>query len=126
MRRTALTLLPLATAFTMAGCGSGDSPKAARTPSGDSDCGKVATAGEAQAELKVTKGSASCAEARSVFQAFFAEVAGGKAPGQGSGGRLTVQGWSCVIYPPDRIQQKGRGADCAKAGTTVTAFQGPG
>ncbi|MCO6011347.1 hypothetical protein NE236_41005 [Actinoallomurus purpureus] len=126
MRRIAVMSLTLSLAALLAaaGCGSGDKPKAAKTPAaGAADCGKVDAAGGAPAYLKVTKGSAPCADAVSVYKAFFAEVADGKAPGQGSGGGLAVQGWSCVIYPPDKIQQNGRGADCTKGGTTVTAFQ---
>ncbi|WP_433188313.1 hypothetical protein [Actinoallomurus sp. CA-150999] len=127
MRRIALLSLPLAALLAVTGCGSGSKPKAAKTTAtGQADCGKVDAAGGAPAYLKVTKGSASCAEAVSVYKAFFAEIAEGKAPGQGSGGELSVQGWSCVIYPPDQIQQNGRGADCTKSGATVTAFQKAG
>jgi hypothetical protein len=123
MRRIAVTSLSLAALLAVAGCGSGDKPRVAKTTAaGATQCG-VDTAGDAPAYLKVTKGSASCAEAVSVYRAFFAAIAEGKAPGQGSGGGLAVQGWSCVIYPPDKIQQNGRGADCTKGGTTVTALQ---
>jgi hypothetical protein len=123
MRRIAVTSLSLAALVTVAGCGSGDKPNAAKTTAAATQCGKVDTAGDAPAYLKVTKGSASCAEVVSVYKAFFAAITEGRAPGQGSGGGLAVQGWSCVIYPPDKIQQNGRGADCTKGGTTVTAFQ---
>lgn len=124
MRRIAVTSLSLAALLTVPGCGSGGKPKAGKAaPAGTTQCGRVDSAGGAPAYLKVTKGSASCAEAVSIYKAFFAAIAEGKAPGQGSGGGLAVQGWSCVIYPPDKIQQSGRGADCTKGGTTVTAFQ---
>jgi hypothetical protein len=126
MRRVAVMSPILATPLALTGCGPGAEPKAARSPTaGAADCGKVDAAGGAPAYLKVTTGSATCAEAVSVYQAFFAEIAEGKAPGQGSGGGLAVRGWSCVIYPPDRIRRNGRGADCTKGGTTVTAFQNP-
>ncbi|MCO5974281.1 hypothetical protein [Actinoallomurus soli] len=124
MRRIAVLSLPLALLLAAAGCGSGGGPKTATTPPARAvDCGQIDTAGGASAYLKVTRGSAPCGEAVSVYKAFFAAIAEGRAPGQGSGGGLAVQGWSCVIYPPDQIQQSGRGADCAKGGTTVTAFQ---
>ncbi|GAA0317366.1 hypothetical protein NE235_06130 [Actinoallomurus spadix] len=127
MRRIALLSLPLAALLTAAGCGSDGRPKVATTPPARAvDCGQIDTAGGAPAYLKVTKGSAPCGDAVSVYKAFFAAIAEGKAPGQGSGGALAVQGWSCVIYPSDRIQQDGRGADCTKGGTTVTAFQKAG
>jgi hypothetical protein len=108
------------------GCGPGTEPRTAEPPTaGTADCGKVDAAGGASAYLRITRGSATCPEAVSVYTAFFAEIAAGKAPGQGSGGRLAVRGWSCVIHPPDTIQRDGRGADCTKGDTTVTAFQNP-
>ncbi|MEV5755062.1 hypothetical protein AB0L00_45330 [Actinoallomurus sp. NPDC052308] len=124
MRRIAVLSPPLAVLLLAAACGSGGTPKATKTVmAGAVDCGQIDAAGGASAYLKVTKGSAPCRDAVSVYKAFFAAVAEGKAPGQGSGGGLAVQGWSCVIYPSDQIQQNGRGADCTKGGTTVTAFQ---
>lgn len=124
MRRTAAVLsLPLAALITLTGCGSSGKSKPGRTTAAAAECGKVDTAGGVSAYLKVTRGSVSCGEAVSIYKAFFAEIAAGKAPGQGSGGGLPVQGWSCVIHPPDQIRQNGRGADCTKGGTTVTAFQ---
>lgn len=125
MRHRIVLLLPAAVAaLALAGCGSGGG-KTAKTakPAAQAACGKVTTAADAAAQVKVVQGTAPCGEAMSVFKAFFAEVAGGKAPGQGSGGGLTVQGWTCTIYPEDQPQADHRGADCRKGGATVAAFQ---
>ena len=123
-RRAILATLPLVALLAAAGCGGSSGHKAGAKNAG-ADCGSVTTAAGTHAELKVTKGTVACPQAVSVYKTYFEDLAKGEAPGEGGGGTVNVQGWSCDSYSVPQMQQTGQGGYCAKAGTTVTAFMSP-
>lgn len=66
--------------------------------------------------LKVRKGRVACGPARKVFKTYLTKLRRGEAPGNGGGGPVHVQGWTCVSGPATDP-----GSACTKAGTRFTA-----
>ncbi len=45
----------------------------------------------------------------------------GKAPGNGGGGPVTVNGWTCQGFPTPELLKTGKTSKCVKAGIEILA-----
>lgn len=71
------------------------SPSSTLAGPGDK-CGVVTMPGGDRFRLTVHKGKVDCAQARKVFKTYLTKLRRGEAPGNGGGGPVHVQGWTCV------------------------------
>lgn len=110
-------LLPLA-----AGCGS---PKAAPRPSSSSTvavtltCGTATTAAGVKVRVEIAKGHVPCATALAVARAYAEAVRSGRAPGNGGGGPVKVNGWICQGFTTPVVDQTGDTSSCVRDGTEI-------
>ena len=101
----------------VAGCGGG-APRAAASPQA---CGTGRTAANVPVEIEIDRGQASCAVALSVERAYAAAIVAGRAPGNGGGGPVTVNGWQCQGFPTPELLKTGDVSKCGKDGTQILA-----
>ena len=123
MRRAVRLVLATLAMALVAGCGNAH---AARTGTSSSatvggSCGKSATAGHVPVTLEVTAGTVPCAQAMQVESAYNHELTAGMAPGNGGGGPVRVNGWTCQGYPTPRVLQTGQVSRCARNGSQFDA-----
>lgn len=128
MPRVAQLTAPLLAVALAAGCGSAHAARiGAKTTSGvlaaggGGSCGRAYTAGHVPIILKVSTGTVACSQAQQVETAYNREIAAGKAPGNGGGGPVQVDGWTCQGLPTPRILRTGEVSTCAKDGNQFTA-----
>ena len=100
----------------LAGCGA---TKAAVRPQ---SCGTGRTAANVPVEIEVNRGQVSCAVAKTVEQNYAAAIVAGKAPGNGGGGPVTVNGWKCQGFPTPELLKTGDVSSCAKGGVDIVAI----
>ena len=108
----------LITAIAVAGCG-GDSPKAATKPQA---CGTTRTAANVPIEVEVNHGQVTCAVAMTVEKSYAAAIVAGKAPGNGGGGPITVNGWKCQGFSTPELLRTGEVSKCGKDGAEILAI----
>ena len=73
-------------------------------------------------EIEVNRGQVSCAVAKTVEQNYAAAIVAGKAPGNGGGGPVTVNGWKCQGFPTPELLKTGDVSSCAKGGVEIVAI----
>lgn len=114
---------PLTLTLLAAGCGSarqpeqGSSPSTARAVS----CGQGKTAADVPVNVQVDRGHTSCATALAVMNAYARAVQQGLAPGNGGGGPVKVQGWTCQGFDTPTVLKTGDASKCDKAGSEILA-----
>jgi hypothetical protein len=127
MRRTALLVAAILAPVLMAGCGSAH---AARTGSGLSgaeastgeSCGQSFSAGHVPVTLEVDAGTVPCAQAEQVESTYNHDLTAGLAPGNGGGGPVRVDGWTCQGFPTPHVLQTGEVSKCARNGNEFDAL----
>jgi hypothetical protein len=121
MRRAAQLIAVLAAMTLAAGCGSA-SAHAARVGSRTSSesaartggsCGNSFTAGHVPIVLKVDSGTVPCPQAQQVESGYNQDIVTGKAQGNGGGGPVKVNGWTCEGFPTPRILRTGQVSRCS-------------
>jgi hypothetical protein len=119
-RRVALATLAasLAAALALAGCGSGAKPAAASVQ----DCGTTRTAANVPVEIEVDRGQVTCGAAMQVEASYAKAIVDGKAPGNGGGGPVRVDGWTCQGLDTPQLLKTGETSQCAKAGREIVAI----
>jgi hypothetical protein len=100
----------------LAGCGQSAGAKARAT-----DCGTSHTAAKVPIEVAVEQGGISCATALAVESDYAKAIVAGKAPGNGGGGPVTVNGWTCQGFPTPELLKTGKTSKCVKDGTEIIA-----
>jgi hypothetical protein len=120
----ALAVLALALA---AGC-SGSSTAAPASPSAASAqqvtgkvCGTAYTAAHVPVRVEVPRGGIDCALALRVQADYTRKLAAGEAPGNGGGGPVPVDGWTCEGYPTPQVLRTGRASECHRGGVEFFA-----
>ena len=93
---------------------------ASPVPSGR-PCGMGKTAAGVPVQVQVVRGSVDCLAAIKLQRAYAAEVASGKAPGNGGGGPITVTGWVCVGFDTPEILRTGDTSKCTRDGAEIVA-----
>lgn len=127
MRRFLLAVVALGAAVApLSACGT--SPGAESTGSASvagpgTVCGDIRTAAGYPATERIVRGQVSCADVTHVFTDYYAALGAGRAPGNGGGGPVRVDGWVCESTPAtasDPTTTCDRGADEITAQVHVT------
>lgn len=113
--RIALIALLLAVA---AGCGSAP----AKTKPKVTDCGTAKTAANVPIHIEVTTGHVSCTTALAIERKYAEAIRSGLAPGNGGGGPIKVNGWTCQGYATPVVLHTGKASKCVKDGTEILAI----
>jgi hypothetical protein len=110
-----LIALLLATAI---GCSSAP----AKTKPKLTGCGTAKTAANVPIHIEVTSGRVSCATALSIERKYAEAIRSGLAPGNGGGGPVKVNGWTCQGYATPIVLHTGKASKCVKDGTEILAI----
>jgi hypothetical protein len=111
--------LVLVLAFAVGGCGS-SSPKT--TAAKVTSCGQAKTAANVPIHIEIVEGQFSCQTALSVEQKYDAAVRSGHAPGNGGGGPIKVDGWTCQGFSTPVVLHTGKASKCVKGGDEILAI----
>jgi hypothetical protein len=104
-------------ALSLTGCsGSSKAPVHAQA------CGTGHTAANVPVEIEVNRGQVSCAAAMTVEADYAAAIVAGKAPGNGGGGPITVNGWQCQGFPTPELLKTGDVSKCSKDSVEIIAI----
>ncbi len=132
MGQIALAVLALALA---AGCSATSSSQPAATgqrasaASGQSaalmTCGTLDTAAHVPVKVQVPRGAVACAVALRVQSDYTRKLSAGQAPGNGGGGPVPVDGWTCEGYPTPEVLRTGRASECHRGGIQFFAVLPP-
>lgn len=98
-----------------AGCTSAPAKPKAKTAS----CGTARTAANVPIRVEVASGSVSCATALSIEHKYADAIRSGLAPGNGGGGPVKVDGWTCQGYSTPFVLRTGKTSKCVKDGTEI-------
>jgi hypothetical protein len=128
--RSALRLATLVAAITVTaalavGCGhatAGDKAHAATTAT---PCGSTRTAANVPVKIEVLHGQVSCPDALTVERDYTKAIMAGKAPGEGGGGPVNVNGWHCSGFPTPQVLKTGWASKCVKSSAEILAILPP-
>lgn len=85
-------------------------------------CGTTKTAANVPIHIEVTSGHVSCATALSIERKYAEAIRSGLAPGNGGGGPVKVNGWTCQGYATPVVLHTGKVSKCVKDGTEILAI----
>ena len=85
-------------------------------------CGTAKTAADVPIHIEVTSGHVSCATALSIERKYAEAIRSGLAPGNGGGGPVKVNGWTCQGYATPVVLHTGKASRCVKDGTAILAI----
>ncbi len=86
------------------------------------DCGPSRTAANVPVEIEVYRGQVSCSAALQVEASYAKAIVDGKAPGNGGGGPVSVEGWTCQGLATPQLLKTGETSKCAKDGHEIVAI----
>ncbi|HUC57503.1 MAG TPA: hypothetical protein VMA95_08880 [Streptosporangiaceae bacterium] len=123
MHRTArlsFAALIAGTVVLAAGCGSasnstGSAPKVTA-------CGSAKTAANVPVHIEVAKGNVRCATALAIENQYAKAIRSGKEPGNGGGGPVKVNGWTCQGYATPVVLNTGKASKCTEDGNEILAI----
>lgn len=108
--------MALVSALTLTACGHGGT--GATTPR---RCGTGRTPINAPVTISVNSRQVSCGTAMSVDVDYGKAVRAGKAPGNGGGGPVKVDGWTCSGFPTPEVLRTGNAFKCVKQDMEILA-----
>jgi hypothetical protein len=85
-------------------------------------CGTARTAANVPIHVEVTSGGVNCTTALSIEHKYADAIRSGLAPGNGGGGPVKVNGWTCQGYATPYVLRTGRTSECAKDGIEILAI----
>ena len=103
-----------------AGCGS--SASAGNGTAAAKSCGTTRTAANVPVRVQVEHGQASCATAMSVERAYARAILAGRAPGNGGGGPVNIEGWTCRGFDTPEVLKTGQASKCVRNGVEILAI----
>jgi len=109
-----LGVVVVAAAVALGGCGGAKSNAASIQ-----DCGTSRTAANVPVEVKIYRGTVTCAAAMTVEKNYATAIRAGDAPGNGGGGPVTVSGWTCQGLTTPQVLKTGDTSKCTKKGTEI-------
>src|SRR5215475_2546123 len=115
--RTRYSAAAVLCALAVAGCGAAK-PAAAKVQ----DCGTGRTAANVPVEIEVDRGQVSCSAAMQVEAAYASAIVHGLAPGNGGGGPVKVDGWTCQGLDTPQLLKTGETSKCVKPGDEIVAI----
>jgi hypothetical protein len=98
----------------LAGCGS-TKPR----PAAAHSCGTSRTAANVPVVVEVRTGTVACSVAMAIEKSYAQAIVDGHAPGNGGGGPVSVQGWTCQGFPTPELLKTGDASKCAKDGNEI-------
>jgi hypothetical protein len=113
-----LAAVLIACTLALAGCGHASPANSATVK----NCGTSRTAANVPIEVEVNHGQVSCAVALTVEASYAKAIVDGKAPGNGGGGPVPVNGWTCQGFPTPELLKTGDASKCARDGTEILAI----
>jgi hypothetical protein len=108
-----------ALAAALVGCGVSGAASAHSAP--PAQCGSARTAANVRVLIEISHGPVACSTALTVEQAYAAAVAAGQAPGNGGGGPVSVNGWTCLGFDTPQVLRTGQTSKCTKDGSEILA-----
>ena len=130
LRYCALGLATAALALAAAGCGGGGgggkgqggaAPSASASPKALPSCGTTKTAVDVPVTIEVHRGKVDCDEAMSIERKYAAAIASGKEPGNGGGGPVKIDGWTCRGFATPEVLRTGNASKCDKGTAEILA-----
>lgn len=121
-RVLAMLLAAAALAGAVAACSrSGGAHRSPGTPSAAyvASCGTAKTAADVPVQVKIARGHASCGTAKAVEAAYATAIRSGRAPGNGGGGPVKVDGWTCQGFATPVVLQTGKASKCVRDGDEI-------
>ncbi len=122
-------LLTLAALVTLAvGCSHSPPPRPAASSASRTKvttCGSTKTAADVPVDVEVIKGEVPCATALRIEHAYAEAIRSGRAPGNGGGGPVRVQGWTCQGFPTPVVLATGKASKCVKDGAEILEILPP-
>ena len=113
-----------------AGCGAQGSPAAAARPGARDrpgaaagfSCGTAKTAANAPVQVQVRYGKVSCGAAMAIEREYAKAIKDGSAPGNGGGGPVKIDGWTCQGFATPVVLRTGQASKCVLQGTEILAI----
>jgi len=129
LRCCALGLATAALALAAAGCGGSSgrtgqgtaAPPTTATPRALASCGTTKTAVNVPVTIEVRRGKVDCDEAMSIERKYADAIASGKEPGNGGGGPVKVDGWTCRGFATPEVLRTGNASKCDKGTAEILA-----
>jgi hypothetical protein len=115
--RASRAAMAAAAVLLAAGCGSSGSGTAAAK-----SCGMTRTAANVPVRVQVEHGQASCATAMSVERGYARAILAGRAPGNGGGGPVNIEGWTCRGFDTPEVLKTGQASKCVRDGVEILAI----
>jgi hypothetical protein len=82
-------------------------------------CGTAKTAASVPVRVEIIRGQLACTTARAIERAYAAAVRSGRAPGNGGGGPVKIQGWTCRGFATPIVLQTGKASRCVRDGVEI-------
>jgi hypothetical protein len=126
--RTGAIVLALAAAS--AGCGGGKPAASASSPSAPAHtakamslCGTTKTAANVPVKVEVPQhGGPSCGVAMGIEKDYATAIESGQEPGNGGGGPVQVDGWTCRGFTTPVVLRTGNASKCVKGAAEILAI----
>lgn len=99
----------------LAGCGGSTKPAADVVHV----CGTSRTAANVPVYVEVRHGTVTCSAAMAIEKSYAEAIVDGHAPGNGGGGPVPVQGWTCQGFSTPVLLKTGDASKCDKAGEEI-------
>jgi hypothetical protein len=131
LRCGGLGLAALALALAAAGCGGGGKGHPAAAPSASASakalpsCGTTKTAANVPVTIEVHHGKVDCNEAMSIERKYAAAIESGQEPGNGGGGPVKIDGWTCRGFATPDVLRTGHASKCDKGTAEILAVLPP-
>ena len=104
----------------MAAAGCSNSPSSGpATRARVTACGTAKTAASVPVRVEVIRGQLACTTARAIERAYAAAVRSGRAPGNGGGGPVKIQGWTCQGFATPVVLNTGKASKCVRDGVEI-------
>jgi hypothetical protein len=87
-----------------------------------SQCGSTRTAANVPVNVEVEHGKVSCTLAMTVERHYAKAIQEGRAPGNGGGGPVTIDGWRCQGFPTPEVLKTGQASECVSGATKILAI----
>jgi hypothetical protein len=111
-----LAIAAFSAALALSACGSSK-------PASDAGkmCGTGRTAANVPVTIQIDRGYVACSTAMSIEKAYAAAIDAGKAPGNGGGGPVPVDGWTCEGFATPQVLKTGDASKCVKGSSEILA-----
>jgi hypothetical protein len=124
---TAAAMVAVAGAVSACGVsgGAGAHSSHSSPPAYVASCGTAKSAADVPVQVKIARGHASCGTAKTVEAAYATAIRSGRAPGNGGGGPVRVDGWTCQGFATPVVLRTGKASKCVKDGDEILEILPP-